>query len=479
MPRSQPTDAAGPNLPVLTVGDVSRAIKHAMEGAFPRVRVRGEISGFKRAASGHLYFALKDADAVLDGVCWRGGTGRLGLNPEDGMEVIATGRITTYPGRSRYQIVVEAMELAGQGALLKLLEERRKKLLAEGLFDEDRKRQLPFLPEVIGIVTSPTGAVLRDIEHRISDRFPRRLVLWPVLVQGDGAAGQIAAAIEGFNALTPGGPVPRPDVLIVARGGGSLEDLMAFNEEIVVRAVAAGTIPLISAVGHETDTTLIDFAADLRAPTPSAAAEMAVPVRIELHAQVMDQAGRLAVGVNRLMTERRGTLEGLVRRLPNLRRAVGESIQRLDDWSERLRNSLRMGIDRRRAAFSELAAGLASPRPRIAYAGEQRESRVRALTLAATTGLRDRGVRLGHVAALLDSFSYERVLERGFALITDRARKPVTLLTETAPGMGLSVRFADGAADVTVDGPNTSKKKPHKKPGKKRRPADDRQGDLL
>ncbi len=475
MPRSQPTDTPDHNLPVLTVGEISHAIKHAMEGSFPRVRVRGEISGFKRAASGHLYFSLKDADAVLDGVCWRGGAGRLGLEPEDGMEVIATGRITTYPGRSRYQIVVENMELAGEGALLKLLEERRKKLLAEGLFDEDRKRELPFLPEVIGLVTSPTGAVLRDIEHRISERFPRRLVLWPVLVQGEGAAGQIAAAIEGFNGLAAGGPVPRPDVLIVARGGGSLEDLMAFNEEIVVRAVAAGTIPLISAVGHETDTTLIDFAADLRAPTPSAAAEMAVPVRIELHAQVMDQAGRLAAGVNRLMTERRGRLEGLVRGLPNLRRVVGESTQRLDDWSERLRNSLRMGIDRRRAAFSELAAGLASPRRRIAHAGEQLESRVRALKLAAAAGLRDRDVRLGHVGALLDSFSYQRVLERGFALITDRARKPVTSVKATAPGMSLSVRFADGAAAVTVDGSNPSKKKP----AKKRRPIDDRQGDLL
>lgn len=267
--------AAGPgNLPVLTVSELSFALKRTVEEAFGRVRVRGEISSFKRAASGHLYFSLKDADALIDAVVWRGTAGGFALRPEDGMEVIATGRLTTYPGRSRYQIVIESLELAGQGALLKLIEERRKKLEAEGLFDPARKRPLPYLPEVIGVVTSPTGAVIRDILHRLADRFPRHVLIWPVLVQGEGAAQQIAAAIAGFNRLAPGGAVPRPDLLIVARGGGSLEDLMAFNEEIVVRAAAASEIPLIAAVGHETDTTLIDFAADRRAPTPTAAAEM-------------------------------------------------------------------------------------------------------------------------------------------------------------------------------------------------------------
>jgi len=274
-------DLAG-NLPEYSVSELSQALKRTVEDTYPYVRVRGEISGFKRAASGHLYLALKDESAVLDGVCWRGVAGRLGIRPEDGMEVVCTGKLTTYPGRSKYQIVIEAMELAGEGALLKLLEDRRKKLAAEGLFDEARKKPLPFLPDVIGVVTSPTGAVIRDILHRLNDRFPRHVLLWPVLVQGEGAAAQIAAAIEGFNRIAPGGRVPRPDVLIVARGGGSLEDLWAFNEEIVVRAAAGSVIPLISAVGHETDTTLIDYASDRRAPTPTAASEMALPVRADL-----------------------------------------------------------------------------------------------------------------------------------------------------------------------------------------------------
>src|SRR5690242_16560157 len=280
------------NLPEYSVSEISQAVKRTLEGAFDRVRVRGEISGFKRAASGHLYFALKDQEAKLDAVCWRMSAGQLAVTPEDGLEVVAVGRVSSYPGRSSYQLLVESLELAGEGALLKLLEERRKKLAAEGLFDAARKRPIPFLPEVIGVITSPTGAVIRDILHRLEDRFPRRVLLWPVLVQGEGAKEQIAAAIRGFNAILPGGPVPRPHLLIVARGGGSLEDLWAFNEEIVVRAAAASTIPLISAVGHETDTTLIDHASDRRAPTPTAAAEMAVPVRAELLAQLGELAHR-------------------------------------------------------------------------------------------------------------------------------------------------------------------------------------------
>src|SRR5215207_3885102 len=285
------------NQPEYTVSELSLALKRSIEDGFGFVRVRGEISGFKRHGSGHCYFALKDADAVLDAVCWRMTAIRLGLKPEDGMEVVCSGRLTTYPGRSKYQLVVDRIELAGVGALLKLLDERRQRLAAEGLFDPERKKKLPFLPEVIGIVTSPTGAVIRDILHRLADRFPRRVLLWPVAVQGEGAAAQVAAAIDGFNRLPAGAPgehhVPRPDLIIVARGGGSLEDLMAFNEEIVVRAAAACPIPVISAVGHETDTTLIDFAADRRAPTPTAAAEMAVPQRTDLLADLAQQGARL------------------------------------------------------------------------------------------------------------------------------------------------------------------------------------------
>ncbi|MBM3521446.1 MAG: exodeoxyribonuclease VII large subunit, partial [Alphaproteobacteria bacterium] len=290
-------DTPRSNLPELTVSELSGAIKRTLEEGFERVRVRGELSGFKRHTSGHLYFALKDADALIDGVVWRGQAARLAIKPEDGLEVICTGRVTTYGARSKYQLIVDQMELAGEGALLKMIEERRKRLAAEGLFDEQRKKALPFLPDVIGVVTSPTGAVIRDILHRLADRFPRHVLVWPVAVQGEGAAQQVAEAIRGFNALAPGGAVPRPDVLIVARGGGSLEDLMAFNEEIVVRAAAASAIPLISAVGHETDTTLLDFAASRRAPTPTAAAEMAVPVRSELVARLSRDGSSLVAAL--------------------------------------------------------------------------------------------------------------------------------------------------------------------------------------
>jgi len=316
-PPAPTTDAPRPNLPEYTVSELSMALKRRIEESFSYVRVRGEISGFKRHSSGHCYLALKDADAVLDAVCWRGTALRLTLKPEDGMEVVCTGRLTTFPGRSKYQLVLDTMELAGVGALLKLLEERKQRLAAEGLFAEARKRKLPFLPAVIGVVTSPTGAVIRDILHRLAERFPRHVLIWPVAVQGDGAAAQVAAAIAGFNGIVAGGAVPRPDLLIVARGGGSLEDLMPFNEEIVVRAAAASSIPLISAVGHETDTTLIDLASDRRAPTPSAAAEIAVPVRLDLRAEMAAKSGRLSGGLARLFSDRRVRLQGLARGLPD------------------------------------------------------------------------------------------------------------------------------------------------------------------
>ncbi len=278
-----------PNAHEFTVSELSAALKRTVEDSYGHVRVRGEISGFRGPhASGHCYFALKDDSAKIEAVIWKGVNGRMRFKPQEGLEVIATGKLTTYPGSSKYQIVIEALEPAGVGALMALLEERKKKLAAEGLFDEARKKALPWLPEVIGVITSPTGAVIRDILHRLEDRFPRRVLVWPVRVQGEDSAEQVSAAINGFNALPEGGKIPRPDLLIVARGGGSLEDLWAFNEEIVVRAAAASKIPLISAVGHETDVTLIDFAADRRAPTPTAAAEMAVPVRAELFVEVAE-----------------------------------------------------------------------------------------------------------------------------------------------------------------------------------------------
>src|ERR1700741_1333213 len=346
------------NLPEFTVSEISQAVKRTLEGNFERVRVRGEISGFKRATSGHLYFALKDEEAKLDGVCWRGTAGRLGMGPEDGLGGIATRRISRYPGRSSYQLIIESLELAGEGALLKLLEERRKKLAAEGLFDPARKKALPFLPEVIAVAPSPTGAVIRDILHRLRDRFPRHVLIWPVLVQGEGAKDQIAAAIAGFNALAPGGKIPRPDLLIVARGGGSLEDLWAFNEEVVVRAAAASCIPLISAVGHETDTPLIDFAADMRAPTPTAAAEMAVPVRAELLADVLQDGARLARALRRLGEEARLRLEALSRGLPRPGQLIAEKAQTLDGWIDRLFNARGGYLERRREALATAFAPL-------------------------------------------------------------------------------------------------------------------------
>ena len=473
------------NLPTLTVSEISLALKSTVEESFARVRVKGEVSGFKRAASGHLYFSLKDADAVLDGICWRGTAGRLGLNPEDGMEVVATGRLTTYPGRSKYQIVVERMELAGEGALLKLLEERKRKLAQEGLFNEERKQPLPFLPDVIGVITSPTGAVIRDILHRLNDRFPRRVLLWPVLVQGTGAAGEIALAVEGFNRLPAVGPVPRPDLLIVARGGGSLEDLWPFNDEAVVRAAAGSAIPLISAVGHETDTTLIDFAADRRAPTASAAAEMAVPVRIELLAQVMDDGARLVAACNRLLNEQRLRLESLSRGLPNLGRMAEEAAQRLDDWAERLSNSLKVGLDHRRARIQELAARIPSPVHKITHARSRIDGETRALRAAFEGGLRDRRARFEQAQALLESFSHQRVLERGFTLVRDRAGRAIRSVRSLTAGMELSVLFHDGEAGVTVNqeerGPRGERPSKHdrQKPLRKRsRKSDDRQGKL-
>src|SRR5438094_6609464 len=332
-----PGTGPGANLPEYTVSELSLALKRSVEENFSHVRVRGEISGFKRHGSGHCYFVLKDSDAALDAVCWRQTAIRLPIKPEDGMEVVCTGRLTTYPGRSKYQLVVESIELAGIGALLRVLEERRQRLAAEGLFAAERKKKLPFLPEVIGVVTSPSGAVIRDILHRLADRFPRRVLLWPVAVQGDGAAARIAAAIQGFNRLQAGNPVPRPDLIIVARGGGSLEDLMPFNEEVVGRAAAASAIPLISAVGHETDTTLIDHASDRRAPTPTAAAEMAVPVRLELIGDLNTKTARLTGGLSRLFVGHRQNLAGLSRGLPDPQDLLGAAAQRLDDRTERLR----------------------------------------------------------------------------------------------------------------------------------------------
>lgn len=468
------THNSGDNVPVFSVTEVSGLVKSTVEGAFSHVRIRGEISGFKRAASGHLYFTLKDDGAVIDGVCWRTTAGRLQLDPEDGMEIIATGRITTYAGRSKYQIVVERIELAGEGALLKLLEERKRKLAEEGLFADDRKRDLPYLPGVIGVVTSPTGAVIRDILHRLADRFPRRVLMWPVLVQGDGAAEQVAAAIQGFNAMDTDGAVPRPDLLIVARGGGSLEDLWAFNEEIVVRAAAESDIPLVSAVGHETDWTLIDLASDRRAPTPTAAAEMAVPVRHEVMARVTDGETRLIRAMRRKTDTLKREVAALARGLPNLRRTVEAASQRLDDWSERLGNALRSGLRQRR---QRLPKRLQPPTRAISEARKRIDAGARDLRRAYRDELAGRTKSVAHLGQLLESYSYERVLDRGFALVTAADGGTVTSVAALRPGDDVNIRLKDGSTGARIAGGAAQSKKKPKKP--QSGGGDDPQGSLL
>ena len=377
------TAIPGANAPEFSVSELSGALKRAIEDRFGYVRVRGEVSGYRGPhSSGHVYFSLKDASARLDAVIWKGAFGRMRVRPEEGLEVIVTGKITTFPGKSAYQIIVESLEPAGVGALMALLEARRRKLAEEGLFDPARKQLLPYMPRVIGVVTSPTGAVIRDILHRLTDRFPVHVLVWPVRVQGETSAAEVAQAIRGFNALTPGGRLPRPDIIIVARGGGSLEDLWGFNEEIVVRAAAESEIPLISAVGHETDWTLIDHVADVRAPTPTAAAELSVPVRVELLATLADLDGRRRGAVLRLGERRRADLRSLARALPSGEAILAGPRQRLDSTIARLRSLSRAGFDARALALAHLSRRLTRQSPRARVAGMQERQRGLAQRLA-------------------------------------------------------------------------------------------------
>jgi exodeoxyribonuclease VII large subunit len=462
------------NVGEFTVSELAGALRRTLEDAYGFVRVRGEISGFKRAASGHIYFALKDAGACIDAVCWRLTAQRLTFKPEDGLEVVASGRVTTYQTRSKYQLIVDRLAPAGVGALMALLEERKRQLAAEGLFAIERKRPLPFLPEVIGVVTSPTGAVIRDILHRLAERCPRRVLLWPVLVQGELAAEQVAAAIEGFNRLRPGGPVPRPDVLIVARGGGSLEDLWAFNEERVVRAAAASAIPLISAIGHETDTTLIDHAADQRAPTPTAAAELAVPVRSELGQRLRQLDQRLFHGAERELRQLGQRVSGLARGLPDPAALLGQASQRLDDLAERLPHGLRARAERAERDLSGLGTRLGPPtqallrQRRLELNGllgrltlDELASRLprhgrRLAELEARQGhaigrrLADARARLQAQAGLLGSLSYRGVLQRGFALVRDDHGQLVDGAAKARGQPILELEFHDGRVRTAV-----------------------------
>ncbi|WBO22394.1 exodeoxyribonuclease VII large subunit [Sphingomonas abietis] len=472
-------EAPGDNAPALSVSDLSGALKRTVEDRFGHVRVRGEISGFKRHVSGHCYLALKDDKAVIDGVIWKGQAGSLRFRPEDGAEVICTGRLTTYPGRSKYQIIIDRMELAGQGALMALLDKRRRALAAEGLFDEDRKRALPFIPRVIGVVTSPTGAVIRDILHRLADRFPSRVIVWGVPVQGEGAADRIAAAVNGFSALPADGPVPRPDLVIVARGGGSIEDLWAFNEEVVVRAVAGCTIPIISAVGHETDTTLCDFAADRRAPTPTAAAEMAVPVRADLLAHIGTLGGRTGAYARRYRERAQERFAATARRLPTPDTLLGPQRQKLDDLGDRLPRAL----SRRLAvAGGELARAAGALRPRLLAARVEKErtalDRVGLRPQLVTARIADGRARLDALWRVAQSLNPDLVLQRGYARV--EADGHVVASAARAREVGaMRLVFADGGVDVVATDTPSPRTKPRPAPASAPAPASSLQPRLL
>jgi exodeoxyribonuclease VII large subunit len=481
-----PASTAPTNLPEISVSELSQSLKRTVEEAFPYVRLRGEVSGYRgpHQSSGHVYFSLKDDSAKIDAIIWKGAFARMRFKPEEGMEVVATGKITTFPGSSKYQIVIDSIEPAGAGALMALLEERRKKLAAEGLFDEARKKPLPYLPRVIGVITSPTGAVIRDILHRLSDRFPRHVLVWPVRVQGETCGPEVASAIEGFNALKEGGIMPRPDVLIVARGGGSLEDLWGFNDEVVVRAVSASEIPLISAVGHETDFTLIDFVADRRAPTPTAAAEMAVPVRSELIALARDRAARLVSAWSRMIERLKTELRGLARGVPSLDSLLAMPRQRLDACAAALPRALRANAHAHRVEFSKVSARhspaglrslIARQRDRVRSAADRA---VRARDVILQHARRDLEVRKARVTALgqlLNAFSHKSVLERGFALVRGEDGQPVRSAAAVNAGAVLDIEVRDGHISAVV--PGTSPGAPKKTAASPSKPS--KQGSLF
>ncbi len=428
------------NVPEFSVGDLANSLKRSIEENYGRVRVRGELSRVSIAGSGHMYSSLKDDQAVIDAVCWKGSLSKLSIKPEEGLEVICTGRLTTYPKSSKYQLVIESMELAGEGALLKMLEERKKKLAAEGLFDPETKKTVPFLPQTIGVVTSPTGAVIRDILHRLADRFPRHVLLWPVLVQGDGAADQITAAINGFQNIHEQNQ-PKPDVLIIARGGGSLEDLMAFNEENVVRAIAESTIPVISAVGHETDTTLADFAADLRAPTPTGAAEMAVPVRANLVAQILEDEQRLVSSMNRQITEQRSKIETLSAKLGDPARMLENHAQRLDHLSDKLGNIFGRYLDAKKQILIESAARLRHPQDQLNERTKMLERWSEQLLTSGPKIIDKPSGEIEHLGKMLEAYSYKNVLQRGFSVVRDQKGNAITDPGKVKNGTALDIEF--------------------------------------
>jgi exodeoxyribonuclease VII large subunit len=447
-------DTPASNAQAYSVSELAFALKRTLEDAYGFVRLRGELSKVTNHASGHVYLTIKDDKAALDGVVWKGSVRGLSVRPEQGLEVIVTGRITTFPAGSRYQIVIESMEAAGVGALLAQLERLKAKLAAEGLFEASRKRRLPTMPAVVGVITSPTGAVIRDILHRIRDRWPCRVIVWPVVVQGDAAAGQVAAAVRGFNAMQPGGPVPRPDILIVARGGGSVEDLWAFNDEALARTVAESTIPLISAVGHETDTTLIDFVSDRRAPTPTAAAEMATPVLSELKALTADYDRRLATAGGRLIEDRRSRLTGAARGLPRPADLLAMAGQRLDYAASHLTMGLRRNVDLQAGRLTRVAAPL---RPAMLQRRtEQLGERLNAVNLRfnGTIGRRFdvEATRLEAIGKLLQTLNPKRPPRPGFVLVTRADGSLTPNGAALAAGETVNLMFEDATRQAVIDG---------------------------
>jgi exodeoxyribonuclease VII large subunit len=474
------------NAPEYSVGELSNAIKRALEDGFGHIRLRGEVSGYRGPhSSGHCYFSLKDDKAKIDAVVWKGNWSRLKIKPEEGMEVIVTGKVSCFPGSSKYQIVIEALEPAGAGALMALLEERKRKFAAEGLFDEARKKPLPFLPRVVGIITSPTGAVIRDMMHGFEERFPTHVIVWPAPVQGDGSAAKVAAAIRGFNALPFGGRIPRPDVLIVARGGGSLEDLWGFNEEIVVRAAAASTIPIISAVGHETDWTLIDLVADARAPTPTKAAEWAVPKHSELMADVADRSQRLRIACRRMLEANRAHLKSAARGLPRPEDLTALPRQRFDTLDQRLPRALlantrahtmrqakisarltpsllRTILERRDRRLADGFVRARAALTRIAGERRMRFERIggRLRVEALSNRLDQKRRALEGQSKLLTSYSYQGVLARGFAIVRDEKGTMVRRASGLTSGQPLEIEFSDGRTAVEVAGVTPGRETP-------------------
>ncbi|MEP1231115.1 MAG: exodeoxyribonuclease VII large subunit [Litorimonas sp.] len=483
-----------------TVSELAFSLKRTVEETYGRVRVRGELGRVTIAKSGHCYLDVKDDKAVINSIIWKGVMSRLTMRPEEGMEVICDGKLSTYPGRSNYQLVIDNMELAGAGALMALFDKRKKMLAAEGLFDSSRKVELPFMPKTIGVVTSPTGSVIRDILHRIQDRFPAHVLVWPVLVQGEKAAEQITSAITGFNhgSRSNGGGFPRPDVIIVARGGGSMEDLWCFNEESVARAAAASTIPLISAVGHETDWTLIDYVADYRAPTPTGAAEVAVPVRADWLESIADYGLRLSRGLRRNVNERKTALSAA--RLPRLQSVLSPAQQQLDLALARLPSAARLFepsirqlerlrlpaprrlIDTKSAQLTNLRLRPETVQRRLDDQSRQTGQLAIRAQSASRRMIERQEQRLLRASKLLDAYSYQGVLERGYALVQNETGGVIRSKDAVAAGEAVRLTFSDGARAAVIDevvdtAPKVSPKT--KKPRKTPKPTDKTQADLF